>query len=184
MPGRNLDDRLLDHSEDRVAGLVVHPDPDRVAALEELGPGLAFEDRLDRSHLGDAAVAEAALVDRLAGAAALIAVGDGAGADDRAGPDVPGLRQMGDQGSEVEGHVDPGVGAAEGLAVEIDLEGAVELAVPEAVAELLGGDEDRRQSRGGLRLEEAEALAELAGDEVAQADVVDQPDEQDVGQRV
>jgi hypothetical protein len=90
------------------------------------------------------------------------------------------LAQVRDERAEIEGHVDAGIGAAEGLAVEIDLERAVELAALPPLAEFRGGNEDGREGRGGLGLEEAEALGEFARDKVAQGDVVDETDEQDV----
>jgi hypothetical protein len=37
-------------------------------------------------------------------------------------PEIAGLGEVGDEGAEVEGHVDTGVGAAEWLAVEVDLQ--------------------------------------------------------------
>src|SRR3546814_4224661 len=49
-----------------------------------------------------------------------------------------------------------------------------------SVAQFVGGDEHRRQRRARLRLQEAEALRQLARNQVAQADVVDQPDQLDV----
>ena len=49
--------------------VVHHLDPDRVAMGQEGGLGGAAQDRLDRADLGDAGIAQAALGDRLAGAA-------------------------------------------------------------------------------------------------------------------
>jgi hypothetical protein len=87
---------------------------------------------------------------------------------------------MGDQGAEIEGHVDPGVGAAEWLTVQVHLERAVQFPVLPALAELVGGDQHRRQRRGRFGLEKAEAFGELGRNEVAQADVIDEPDQTDV----
>ena len=83
--------------------------------------GAPCSNRLDRAQLGDAGIAGAALGDRLARAAVEL-VGDRARADDRAGGERPGLRGMGDQLRKIEGHVDAGIGAAERLAVEVDVE--------------------------------------------------------------
>src|SRR3546814_18475115 len=52
------------------------------------------------------------------------------------------------------------LGTAEGLAVEIDHQRAVKLAVLPAPAKLVRRHENRRQSGGGLGLDEAEALGE------------------------
>src|SRR4051812_46358973 len=156
--GSDSRDALLDHPEDRVARFVVHPDADGVARLEERRLRRAFEDGLDGADLGDAGIAEAAVGDRLAGAAIGVTVGDRARTDDRARRQVAGPGEVGDEGAEIEGHVIAGVGAAERRAVEIDLERARELAVPPALAQLVGRHEDGGQRRGGLGLEEAEAL--------------------------
>src|SRR4051812_2871141 len=117
----SLGDGLLVGSEDRVALFVVHGDADGVAMLQEGGPGLSLEDRLDGANLGDAGVTKAAVGDRLARTAIGTTVGDSAGSEDRARADVPSLRKVRDERAEIEGHVDAGVGAAERLAVEIDL---------------------------------------------------------------
>ena len=87
----------------------------RVAGLEEGRRRLAVEDGLDGADLGEAGIALAAAVDRLARAAVRVAVGDRARAEDRAGAEVAGLGEMGDERAEIEGHVLAGVGAAEGL---------------------------------------------------------------------
>src|SRR5439155_4732845 len=100
------------------------------------------------------------------------------------GAEIAGIGKVLDESAEVESHVDPGVGAAERLPVQIALEGTVELAVLPARAELLGRHEDRRQSRSGLGLEEAEPLAEFGGDKVPERHVVDQADEDDCRQRL
>ena len=90
------------------------------------------------------------------------------------------LGGVGDQGAEVEGHVLARVGAAKGLAVEFDFERAVKLALRPASAKRVGRDEHWRETRCGFGMEEAEALGQFAGNEVAQADVVGQPDQPDV----
>ncbi|MNI41295.1 hypothetical protein D3C73_955450 [compost metagenome] len=86
---------------------------------------------------------------------------------------------MGDQRPEVEGHVDARVGAAEVLAVDLHQQGPVQLAVLPALAQRVRRDEDRRQGAGRLGLDEAETLGQFAGDQVAQAHVVDQADQAD-----
>src|SRR5581483_9130674 len=122
-------DSLFDGAEDRVALLVAHLDAHRVAGLQERRLRLALEEGLHRPHLGDAGIADAALAQRLARAAVRPTIGDRARAHDRAGAQRSGLGRMGDQGPEVEGHVDAGVRLAERLAVELDGERAAELAV-------------------------------------------------------
>ncbi len=52
-----------------------------------------------------------------------------------------------------------------------------------ALAELVGRDRDRREGGRGLGLVEAEALGELAGNQVAQRPVVDQREQLDVRRR-
>src|SRR6218665_3244303 len=165
-------DSLLDHPEDRVVLVVLGPDAHRVARLEEGGFGLAAADRLDRADLGKARIADTTFAHRLARAAILAAVRDGARTDDRAGAELAGLGGMRDERAEIEGHVDAGIRAAERLAVHIDHQLAVELAVLPPVAERIGGDEHRRKGAGRLGLKEAKALGELAGDQVAQGYVV------------
>jgi hypothetical protein len=56
----------------------------------------------------------------------------------------------------------------------------VNLAPSPCIAELIGRHRHRRKSGGGLRLHESESLAELRGNEVAQADIVDQHQQPDV----
>src|SRR4051812_14236526 len=109
---------LLDRAEDRVAALVLHLDADRVAEIEERRRRVAGADGLDGALLGDAGVAEAALGDRLAGRAVGILVRHRARAHDGAGAQRPRLRRVGDERRKIESHVDAGVGAPEGLAVE------------------------------------------------------------------
>ena len=69
-----LPDGLLDHAEDRVVLVVLGPDADGVARLEERRDRLAAVDRLDRADFGEARIADAALGDRLARAAVGVAV--------------------------------------------------------------------------------------------------------------
>src|SRR3546814_6312176 len=87
---------------------------------------------------GKAAIADAALGDRLAGAAAGVAIRHRARPDDRSRAQIARLRRMGDELAEVEGHVDARIGPAERLAVEIDAQRPVQLTVPPAIAAHLG----------------------------------------------
>src|SRR3546814_13526813 len=66
------------------------------------------------------AIADSALGDRLAGAAAGVAIRHRARPDDRSRAQIARLRRMGDELAEVEGHVDARIGPAERPAVEID----------------------------------------------------------------
>ena len=63
---------------------------------------------------------------------------------------------------KVERHVDAGIRAPEQRAVEMRDERQMHLAVVPGGAELVGRDRDRRERARRLRLEEAEALRELA----------------------
>ena len=119
------------------------------------------QDRLDGALFGDAGIADPALGDGLARPAVLVLVGHGAGADDRAGAERPGLGRMGDQGREIEGHVRARIGLAEGRSVEGGEQGQVQLAAVPGIAEFVGGDGDGREGRGGLGVEEAESLRQL-----------------------
>ena len=85
--------------------------------------GRAVSDRLDHAQFGEAGIAGAAFRHRFARPAVEL-VGHGARTDDGAGGKRPRLRRMGDQLSEIESHVDAGIGAAERLAVEVDAEAA------------------------------------------------------------
>ena len=80
---------------------------------------------------------------------------------------------MSDQGREVEGHVDTGIGLAEQLAIEADAQRQVEAPAVPGLAQFVRGNTDRAKGAGGLGLEEAEALAQLRGYQVAQGNVVD-----------
>ncbi len=118
--------------------------------------------------------------DGLARSAILALVRDRARADDAARAERAGLGGVGDQIGEGEGRVLAHFGAAEGFAIVIDGERQMDHAVLPGVAQLVGGDADRREGARGLGLEEAEALGELAGDQPAQTHVVDQHQQLDV----
>jgi hypothetical protein len=75
---------------------------------------------------------------------------------------------VGDQRAKVEGHVDAGFGPAERGAVEVHLEDAVELPVAQASPSVSGVTSTGESAEAGFGLDEAEALGELGGDEVAQ----------------
>src|SRR3546814_8946692 len=126
---------------DAVVPRVVHPDADRVALFHEGRFRVALQDRFDRAHFGKAAIADSALGDRLAGAAAGVAIRHRARPDDRSRAQIARLRRMGDELAEVEGHVDARNGPAARLAVEIDAKRPLPLTVPPAIAAHLGGDE-------------------------------------------
>lgn len=94
------------------------------------------------AQLGDAGIAGAARRHRLAGAAVQL-VGDGARANDGAGGKRSCPGGMGNQRREIEGHVDAGIGAAEGLAVEIGKQRQADLAAVPGIAQFIGGHRDR-----------------------------------------
>src|SRR5690606_41427320 len=100
---------LVDTAEDRVVAVVAHFDLDPVAAFQEAGFRRALGDGLNHTQLGDAGIADAALRYGSAGAAILVAVGNRARADDRAGAKWTRLRRMLDEGREIESHVDSGL---------------------------------------------------------------------------
>ncbi|MNK74606.1 hypothetical protein D3C87_941250 [compost metagenome] len=150
--------------------------------LEEGGFGLAGQDGLDGADLGDAGIAQTVFGHGLARTAVGVLVRHRARADDGPGDQGAGLGQMGDQNAEVEGHVDARVGLAELCAVQLDQKLARQLAVLPAIPEFIRRDEDGRQGAGGLGLDEAEALGQFAGDQVAERDVVDQADQTDRSQ--
>ncbi len=87
---------------------------------------------------------------------------------------------MGDQLGEVELHVVAGFGSAEPGAVDVRHQRQMQLAVAPGIVQLVGGDEHRRQRRTRLGLHETKALGELGRNQVAQRDIVDQPDQLDV----
>ncbi len=91
---------------------------------------------------------------------------------------------MRDQLGEVELHVHAGFRRAEPGAVDVGHQRQVDLAVLPGLAQLVGGDEHRRQRRTRLGLQEAEALGQLARNQVAQGDVIDQADQLDVPGRL
>src|SRR3546814_9264947 len=85
---------------DAVVPRVVHPDADRVALSHEGRFRVALQDRFDRAHFGKAAIADSALGDRLAGAAAGVAIRHRARPDDRSRAQIARLRRMGDRSEE------------------------------------------------------------------------------------
>jgi hypothetical protein len=87
---------------------------------------------------------------------------------------------MGHQLGEVELHVDAGLRRAEPAPLTWVSKGRCSLAVLPGLAKLVGRHEHRRQRRTRLRLQEAETLGQLVRNQVAQADVVDHPDQLDV----
>ena len=64
--------------------------------------------------------------------------------------------------AEIEGHVDAGIGRPNGLPFRSTMQRPVQLAAVPGVAQLVGRHRHRREGRGRLRLEEAEALGQLA----------------------
>jgi hypothetical protein len=74
----------------------------------------------------------------------------------------------------------PASGCPKGRPLTKDSSGRLELVVAPSVPELVRRDRDRREGRGGLAVQEAEALGELVRDQGAGGDVVDQHDEPDV----
>ncbi|MNV39249.1 hypothetical protein D3C71_1308220 [compost metagenome] len=121
-----------------------------------------------------------ALLGKAGGTLAGVLVGDGARADDGTGAQRAGPGRMRDQLGEVELHVHPGLGRAEPGPVDVGHQRQVHLAVLPGLAQLIRGDEHRRQRRARLGLQEAEALGQFAGDQIAQRHVVDQADQLDV----
>ena len=82
-----------------------------------------------------------------------------------------------DQIEEREVHLGAGVAVADELAVVGRAHADVDAAVAPRGAELVGRDRERRERGRRLRLEEAEALGQLVGDQVAQRDVVREHDQ-------
>src|SRR5579859_998639 len=177
--GGRPDDNLRDGAEQRLALGVLHLDMDPVARRQERGLRLALADGFHRADLGQAGIAQAALRDRLARSAVGVAVRHGARADDGAGRQRTGPGGMGDQGREVEGHVDARIGLAEQFAVQMGQQRQMQLAAVPGVAERVRRHRHRREGRGGLGLEEAETFGQLVGDQAAQGDVIDQHHQQD-----
>ncbi|ABA48474.1 hypothetical protein BURPS1710b_0601 [Burkholderia pseudomallei 1710b] len=159
-------DRLLDRAEDRLPRLVDHLDLHPVAVAHELGLRRAVLDRLEAALLGDAAVA-----------ALRILVRHRARADDRARAHVARLRRVRDQLTEVKHHVDARIRLTDLLAVPVDEHRAMQAAFAPVLAELVGRHGHRRERARRLALEEAEALRELGGNQVAQRHVVHERDE-------
>ncbi len=91
---------------------------------------------------------------------------------------------MGDQRAEIESAFLARFGPPERLAVEIDRQHPVEPPARPGRAQFIGRGENRREVAGRLRLDKAEALGQLVRDEIAQRDIVDQPDQTDVIERL
>src|SRR5690606_8006036 len=81
-------------------------------------------------------------------------------------------------------HLGARVGIPDQATVVDRAQGKVHPPVPPGVAELVRRDGEGTEGGGGLALEEAEALRQLGGDEIAQGDVVDEDEEADVAVRV
>ena len=142
-----------------------------VAAAQVGGLGLAAGGGEDLEHapLGEA------------GDAALrVGVRDRAAADDGAGREGAGVGGVLDEPGEGEVHLGAGLEVADEAAVQPDLELEVGAPLVPGAAQLVGGGDERREGGGGLRLEEAESLRELVGDQVPQGAVVQHGDEPDV----
>ena len=75
---------------------------------------------------------------------------------------------MGDQGGKIEGHVDAGIRLAEEFTVQGAEQRQVKPTAIPGIPQFIGSYGDRREGRGRLGLEEAEALAQFAGDQVSQ----------------
>ena len=136
--------------------------------------GLPVQDRLDGAQLGEAGVADAALLHRLAGPAVRL-VGDGAGADDGAGAEPPRLGGVRDQLRETRRSCPgPALGLPSSLPLIEASSGRCSLPSCQALAQLVRRHRHRRERRRRLAVEEAEALGELGRDQIAQRDVVDQ----------
>ena len=108
-------------------------------------------------------------------------VGDGARADDGAIGQFTGLGGGDDQVGEIEAHVLARVGLAVEAAVDVDADLEVQAVVAPFFAQLVGGYEDGREAGGGLRVEKAEAVLEIARHEAAQGNIVADADEADGG---
>ena len=96
---------------------------------------------------------------------------------------APSAGGMGDELSEVEGHIDACIRPTERHAVDEGKEWKVEFGAVPPRAELIGRYRDRREGRGWLRLEEAESLCEFRPGKAAQGHVVGEHDELYVGAR-
>ncbi len=162
-----LFDALLDRTEDAVAGSIKHLDADHVAEGHERRARLAVAQGFHHALLGQAR-----------GALAGVFVGDGARTDNGAGTQRTGLGRMRDQLGEVELHVHARLRRTEPLAVDVGQQRQVHCC-PATQHPAHRGDEHRRQRRTRLGLQEAEALGQLARDQVAQRDIVDQADQLD-----
>src|SRR3546814_11438358 len=97
---------------DAVVPRVVHPDADRVALFHEGRFRVALQDRFYRAHFGKAAISDSALGDRLAGAAAGVAIRHSARPDARPRAQIAHPSRMGDELSADDGHVDARLGPA------------------------------------------------------------------------
>jgi hypothetical protein len=85
-----------------------------------------------------------------------------------------GLGDVRDQLAEVEGHLGACVGVADLPAIPVALDGQVQPAALPRGAHLVRRDRQRSERGRGLALQEAEALGQFGGYEIAQAPVVDQ----------
>ena len=101
-------------------------------------------------------------------------VGYGAGADQGTRRQRARSGGMGEQLVEAELHVLAAFGLAEELLFVVGNQGAVNLATAPGVTELIRRHRHRREGRARLARHEAEPLAELRRNEVAQRHVVDQ----------
>src|SRR5690606_14993170 len=113
-----------------------------------------------------------------------ILVGDGPAAEDGAGGEAARLADVLDEVEEGKVHLGARVGIPDQATVVDRAQGKVHPPVPPGVAELVRRDGEGTEGGGGLALEEAEALRQLGGDEIAQGDVVDEDEEADVAVRV
>ena len=166
------DDALVDRAKRVTAVGKRRVDLDAIADDHERRGRLAVLDDLEHPALREARHAPRA-----------IRVRHRAAADDRAGAEAPRARDVRDQIVEREVHLGAGVAIADQLAVVGRAHARVQATVAPRVAELVGRDRERRERGRRLALEEAEALRELVGHEVAQRAVVREQDEANVRRR-
>ena len=149
-------DFLLDRAEDRMAGLVVHPDPHRVARLEERrrrlrrrGSSRPSAPRRGRNSPGrprSTGLPGPPSASRLETVPEPMIV------------PAPRFRVLARWATKVPKSKvmsSPASARPNGCAVQVDLQHAAELAVRPGVAEFVRRDEHRRQRRGRLGLDES-----------------------------
>src|SRR5450755_1797727 len=166
---RHADNVLIDGSEDAAAIAVKHFDADTVAHLHPGCDGGPLFDDLEGPPFGEAAPPNRS-----------VAVRYGTGTKDSARPETSCFRQMRNQILEAKYGFAARIRMSEFHTVILCAQRQMQVVAAPIFAKFIRRHRDRRERAWRLRLVEAKLLAELAGDKIAQGNVVANHEKLDV----